>query len=200
MKKRLISLVSICVFILLMFNYFRYSTYYPNNEEIQKINEEYSLHLPNVEWQYTKYEKNFLFNKKTMIVLTNHYECKLLKNCDIAISISVTKEDSFVNLKLPFVPNSYTSMIKKSKTLHGNEVNVEVVTLNQGDVAGLKNDQYIPIYWITLENNGILYKFEFDTNDDSCVEDIYNVSESNVHEDILKIYFEFINEILFNES
>lgn len=192
-KKGILVLLIVLLFII--FTSFYYSTSYPNKEEQNRINEKYSLHLPDVEWNYTQYEKDFLFYKESMVVLRNYYECQLFEDCDLITIISITENDSFIKLTLPFVNDGYKEMIEEDINWKNKDINVKIVQLNSGHAFGLEEDEYIPIYRITVEKENILYQFQFDLNE--CIYDIYNIDEKEVHKDELEVYLEFIEDILF---
>lgn len=177
------------------FQYFYYSTEYLNEKEFQLVQDEFNLNLNDVNWRYTKYEKNTILNKLQPRYDINNFSLEIFPSTNSTVTISVTKDDEFIQLALPWIKNNDQVTIEKSIKINDCDILVQVIMASTK--LGIHNDMdenvYLPIYCFIFEQNGINYRITMETNSKQFY---YYKNEQNIHENELNAYLTFLKGIV----
>ena len=201
----ILGFIGIVLYMFLDFAYFKIDlgkTY----EEIEmkkiEIQEEYGLNLESNEWKYTIYSKKTIINQKEdMIDIYNPFTPLFTKNSHVRGYI--THGEEFINKVLPMFDIENEMMNQVIVEWKGIPVTVTQYVENWGFAYEMSNDYYFPYYQLDFKIDQNMYRiliynsFDDNINGESL---FYKKTNTRINEDELKIYLEFLDEIIKTRS
>lgn len=197
--KRILTIAIVILFVIGTFfsynEFFSYFTEYLNDKDSEIVQIEYDLNLEDSNWRYTKYERNSIIIPKQFMIHMNNFSIELFDSTSSNVNISVTKNDNFFRLTLPWVKNDERVMIEENIQIKNCDVMIQIIMTSSklGIHHGLKDNTYLPIYRFVFNQNGIQYQVDIESD---TTQFYYSLDEKEIHDNELNSYINYLKEIV----
>lgn len=196
--KKLILFLSICFIVIWQF--FWYSPSSVDLDDYEAIQNKYNLHLEDENWRCNYYTKNTIINFNPPYYRFVNFFVELFKDeeepFNTKVTVEVTEGDTIFNTAhSDMVGTNYLDRIVFTQSITHNNLSIDIEMLNDTVPVDVPNS-YSTECKMKFKYNDYLYHVSF-WNYSRVT---YTFDETEIHEDELQIYLDYLDEILDYEQ